>query len=129
MKKLLILAALLAGLLTGMPAFAAMHTSSLSADGTACFSPSMKTVADTWKATVRVYGTWGSGTITWFTRTGTSNDVPETDLTGVASTSTSDEEFNVELGKASYSGTDMKLCGTLAGATNPSLTLELYDNN
>jgi hypothetical protein len=107
---------------------AAMYTDAISVNGTTCLAPSIKTAPTQWTGTVVVYGTWGGGTITWKIKSGASY-IAMTDLTGVAYTSAADDAFDASLGKASQAGTDLQVCAVLAGATGPSLTVELYDNN
>lgn len=79
-------------------------------------------------ATILAYGTWGGGTITYYLSpdNGTTK-VALKDLTGVAVTSTADDNVNTNLGSSDNSPL-LEIWATLAGATNPSLTINVFDN-
>lgn len=129
MKKLLTI--ILAAILIPNISYAAMNTATITADGTTCLTPAIKGTSGKWEATVIAKGTWGSGTITWKVKTGTTY-IAMKDLTGVVYTSTSDDIFDISLGKANKGGsnfTDLEVCAVMAGSTSPSLTFELRDNN
>lgn len=123
MKKILLIIALV---LIAVPCFAKEYSTTFTADATKAVATF--TSGKTWDATVRANGTWGSGTITWYhSLDACSTNVALKDLSGTTVTSTADDMFNVTLGNAH---TKMQyLCATLAGATNPSLTVKVYDNN
>lgn len=88
-----------------------------------------RSMAPHYVGTIIAYGTWGSGTITYYlSPNGGTTKVPLKDLTGTTVTSTADDNVNVQLGNSNVNSTELSVWATLAGATNPSLTVSMYDN-
>ncbi len=88
--------------------------------------------SDKYLATVSIYGTFGSGTVTLFMSpdNGTTKIALIDDLTGVAFSLTAARCFDIEMGTGDGSAgtSEIKLYATLAGATNPSLNITVHDN-
>lgn len=83
-----------------------------------------------WFGTFLAYGTWGSGTITYkISPDGGTTKIALKDASGTSITSTADDNFTINLAGGSTNTDAPKLYVTMAGATNPSVTVVLYDNN
>lgn len=85
----------------------------------------------TWFGTVAVYGTFGSGTITMFMSPdgGTTKVAVTKDNNSVAiGTLNAAAVFNLEFGNGDSNTDKIILYATLAGATNPALTVAVFDN-
>lgn len=105
-------------------------TNTLSADGSVQIASchSRRGVLE-YIATILVNGTWGGGTITFsFSKNGGTTKIPVKDLTGTTVTSTADDNVNISTGTSHINTVELTLWATLAGATNPSLTLDVFDN-
>lgn len=86
----------------------------------------------TYLATFFLHGTFGGGTISWlWSPDGGTTKIPVKDQLGSAITSTAVDGFNVPLGNGScYDNSDApEIYATLAGSTNPALTVGFFDNN
>lgn len=107
-----------------------LFTNTLSADGSVLLGTVHRRRGGyDYLATILVYGTWGSGTITYYlSPNGGTTKIAMKDLSGTTITSTADDNVNVQLGTGHTNTDDLSIWATLAGATNPSLTLKLYDN-
>lgn len=75
--------------------------------------------------TVYVSGTFGSGTVTAFLQADGTNNIPILDAGGTAISLTADGMFNFEA--QSDENYPVKLVITLAGATTPSINLNVYN--
>lgn len=126
MIKYLVIACLV---MFSLPANATQQSKTITADGTYCIGRASNPPAwSKYLATVAVDGTFGSGTISWvITYDGGTTSQAMMDLTGVAATSSADDQFNVELGN--FSRTQPQICAVMAGATNPSVVFRVTDNN
>jgi len=127
MKKLLILALCL----LSFPVFAAQpEPVTITADGTTLIAV-VKRNADreNYKANVYAKGAWGSGTLKlqWSPDGGTTK-IDVTDLTYVVPTLTANGSLPIEFGKPNMTST-VYLYAVLSGATGPSLTVGVIDNN
>lgn len=112
----------------------AKYTTTLAADSTGKYVCNIHKAREywCWFASLVAYGTWGSGTLTWyFSPNNGTTLIPIKDLTDTAVSQTADGGVNVQFGVAN------KLTGTsdepqiwvkLTGSTNPSLTIAVYDN-
>lgn len=107
------------------------YTATVTADGdTYLCTVNKKRSLPIWKATINAYGTWGSGTITFKVSTdGGTTKVPLQDYTGASITLSANGNFNTELGNANTNSGAPKLYATMAGSTNPSVTVDVLDNN
>ena len=76
------------------------------------------------------YGTWGSGTLTlyWSPDAGTTK-IAMTDLSNAAVTSTVNFGIRSSFITGGKNSDKIHLYATLAGSTNPSLTVGFYDND
>jgi len=114
-----------------MPVMAAQTTATLTADGTTCVELKTKslTASAPYFATISAEGTW-SGTLAYnLSYDGGSTSQAVLDGTKVAETATSDETFNMELGRVGYSQTEPQLCMVVSGSTSPSIIVRITDNN
>jgi hypothetical protein len=85
--------------------------------------------ADIWKATVNIFGTFGSGTVALNMSTdGGTTKVAIKNASGSAYTTTAADNFNMELGNGGRYNDDILIYATLSGATNPSITITVHDN-
>ena len=76
--------------------------------------------------TVYLSGGFGSGTVTAFINADGTNDIAIKDAAGVAISLTDDGQFNFE---ANSDPVDpVKLVITVAGSTNPTINVKVYDN-
>jgi len=117
--------------LVSTPVMAAQTTATLTEDGTTCVELRTKslTASAPYFATISADGTW-SGTLAYnLSYDGGTTSQAITDVTGVAETATSDETFNMELGRAAFSQTEPQLCMVVSGATSPSIIVRITDNN
>lgn len=85
---------------------------------------------DFWAALMFAYGTWGSGTLSWYW----SPDNGTTlmffkDLLGGIQTSTANDSFNTTLQTGKNNTDRISAWVALSGATTPSLTVGFYDAN
>lgn len=80
-----------------------------------------------WKGSVRSSGDFGSGTLTiqFSTDSTCTTKYSEKDLTGSEYTATDDDSVNIEFGTSKTAAT--YLCATLAGATAPSVVVQVFD--
>lgn len=126
MKYILILIALLFAQESQAAKF---PTVTFSADGTKVVAVIPRSQG-TWEATVKAFGTWGSGTIAWSQSddSACSSTVALYDQSTppTAVTSTADDMFNVNLGidRDNYT----YLCATLSDSTNPDIDVIVKDN-
>jgi hypothetical protein len=80
-------------------------------------------------ATVFVYGTFGSGTLKLqASPDGGTTKIDLPNLSGTAISVTANGIYNIQLGNGNALGADIILYAVLTGATNPSLTVAIYDN-
>jgi hypothetical protein len=85
--------------------------------------------AQEWFATVYIYGTFGSGTVTLFSSPdGGTTKVPLKDASNTAISATTAGMFNVRLGDGNKNTDAPIIYATLAGSTNPALTVAIFDN-
>lgn len=82
-----------------------------------------------WFATLAAYGTWGGGTLTWyFSPDDGVTLIPIKDLTDTAVSQTANGGVNVQFGVANKPSAQPQIYVKLAGSTNPSITVIIYDN-
>lgn len=83
-----------------------------------------------WEATIFAYGTWGTGTLTWYwSPDGGTTVIAFTDLTDAALSMTTNKSYEVGLCTGSHNSDKIQIYVQLTGATSPSLTVGYYDNN
>lgn len=83
-----------------------------------------------WFGTIIAYGTWGSGTITYkISPDGGTTKIALKDASGNSITSNADDNFTLNLAGGAKNSDAPKLYASLAGSTNASITVALYDNN
>lgn len=83
-----------------------------------------------WFGTFIAYGTWGGGTITYkISPDGGTTKIPLKDASGSSITSNADDNFTINLAAGAKNSDAPKLYVTMAGSTNPAVTVVLYDNN
>ena len=76
------------------------------------------------------HGTWGSGTLTVFwSPNGGTTKIAVTDLTGVAVSATDNFGIRGSFVTGAKNTDQVTLYATLAGSTNPALSVGFYDNN
>lgn len=88
-------------------------------------------VTTEWFANTFVYGTFGSGTVTLFVSPdgGTTKIALKDAISGTAiSVATTAAMNTVRLGSGSTLSDNLIIYATLAGSTNPALTLAIFDN-
>lgn len=82
-----------------------------------------------WFATIVAQGTFGGGTVAWFFSIDQGTTLlPINDLTGVAITQTSNGGVNATFGSGSANGDAPQIYVKLTGATSPSITVAVLDN-
>lgn len=83
-----------------------------------------------WFGTFIAYGTWGSGTVTYkISPDNGVTKIPLKDASGSNITSNADDNFTTNLAGGAKNNDAPKLYVTMAGSTNPSVIVALYDNN
>lgn len=108
----------------------ALYTSTITADGdTKLIDVRLPRGKDKWVASVYIYGTFGSGTATLKA----SPDAGTTKITlkdslGNNIATTAAAVYLVELGGTDKNAFSQGLYLTLSGATNPNLTVRVFDN-
>lgn len=109
----------------------AKYTATITADGdTFICNVNKKRDFEAWRATFIASGTWGSGTITWkISPNGGTTKVPLKDSSGASITSNADDNFDVTLGAGGTNSDCPKIYATMAGSTNPSVSVVVFDNN
>ena len=119
--------ALISVLICGEASAAKFPMVTLTADGTQEIAV-IPRAGGMWEATVITSGDFGSGTLTLHQATTSTCTTTRAlkDSAGTAYSSTDDDTLNIKLGvdKDNYT----YLCATLAGATNPDIDVEVYDN-
>ena len=82
-----------------------------------------------WEATICAQGTFGSGTVALYQSAdaGTTKTIAITDLTSVAVTATANKCFGQVTFSKGYP--PIKVYATMTGATNPSVSIYVFDNN
>lgn len=89
-----------------------------------------KTSLRSWLATFVVSGTFGGGTFKLqISLDGGTTKVDLKDYSGANYSATADDNFNVELGGGNKLSDAPILYGVLSGATSPSITVRIIDNN
>lgn len=84
----------------------------------------------TWNAGVMVYGSFGGGTVGLFiSPDGGTTKIAMYDASGVAITSTANDDYTICFGGGATNSDAPKLYATMSGATAPSVTVAIYDNN
>lgn len=86
--------------------------------------------ATEWFANAYIYGTFGSGTVTLFASPdgGTTKVALKDAISGTAITTAAAAMFTLRLGSGSTNTDNIILYATLAGSTNPALTVAIMDN-
>lgn len=115
----------------------AKYTTSFTADAslTKICNVHMKKGVDQYFATVCIYGTggnnFGSGTVTMFVSPdgGTTKVALKDAISGTAISTTSSAMFTVRLGNGSTNSDNLMLYATVAGSTNPSISVTVADNS
>lgn len=83
-----------------------------------------------WFGTFYASGTWGGGTITYKVSVdGGTTKIPLKDASGASITSNADDNFTTNLTTPAKLSQTTKLYASMAGSTNPSVTVTLDDNN
>ncbi len=83
-----------------------------------------------WQATFFATGTFGSGTVNWLVSPDSgATKVPMYDASGVAYTSTANDDFTATLGGGSTNSDCIQIYATLTGSTAATVTLAVFDNN
>ena len=88
-------------------------------------------VATEWMANTYVYGTFGGGTVTLFASPdgGTTKIALKDSISGNAiSVATTAAMNTIRLASGSHNDDNIIIYATLAGSTNPALTLAIFDN-
>jgi hypothetical protein len=111
----------------------AKYTKTISADTTGTFICNCKKKRDqpSFKYTILGYGTWGSGTLTWYVSPDAGTTlIAMTDLTDAALSMTANKFFDGELGGVSSSINDvLSIWVKMSGSSSPSVIAAVYDNN
>lgn len=112
----------------------AKYTATFSADAslTKLFTLHRRTNATEWFANTFVYGTFGGGTITLFVSPdgGTTKIALKDSISGTAISVASAAAMNsVRLGNGANNNDQLIIYSTLAGSTNPALTVAIFDND
>lgn len=85
--------------------------------------------AEEYFATVLISGTFGSGTVTMFiSPDGGTTKVALKDIGNTAISATAAAMFNIRLGNGATNSDAPILYATLAGSTNPTITVAVFDN-
>lgn len=90
-----------------------------------------RNVAQVWEATSFVYGTFGGGTVTLFVSPdgGTTKVALKDWVSGTAVSVATTAAMNfLRLGNGGTNSDNLILYATLAGSTNPALTVAIFDN-
>lgn len=83
-----------------------------------------------WKAGVIVYGTFSGGTVTlYISPDNGSTLVPMMDASGTPITSTANDNYTTSFGGTAKNNDAAKLYVGITGATTPTITYAIYDNN
>lgn len=87
---------------------------------------------DAWSylATLLAFGTWGGGSLSWqLSPDAGATLLPLKDLSGNALVSNSNDSFNSQFGNTVNNNDSLQIWVTMAGATNPNVTVRIDDNN
>lgn len=105
------------------------HTKNITADSSTLLCSVTKPIGlDRYFATVSVFGTFGSGTVTLqYSPDGGSTKIDVTQ-NGTAVTFTANGGRNVELGFSNKLGEEILLYATMAGSTTPDVDVIVHDN-
>jgi len=110
----------------------AKYTASLVAQNTSVFICNIDKPrhANDWFANVLVTGTFGGGTVTFgYTLDNGVTIVPTfMDGTATATTATSASAFNLRAGSGNNNSDKVQLWAFILAATNPSITINVFDN-
>lgn len=114
-----------------MSKFSVNLTANTGGNGTFVCHCKKKRDNPSYKYTIMAYGTFGSGTLTWYVSPDQGATViAMTDLTDTALSMTSNKMFDGELGGVSSKNSDvLSIYVQLSGSTSPSITAAVYDNN
>jgi len=83
-----------------------------------------------WIGAMLIYGTWGGGTATFYiSPDGGTTKIPWKDVSGNTFAATADDNFTTNWGRGSTNSDMPQIYVGIGGATNPSLTIDCYDNN
>lgn len=83
-----------------------------------------------WMGAMLAYGTWGGGTVTWYiSPDGGTTKIPWKDISGNSYSATADDNFTTNWGRGSTNNDMPQIYVGIGAATNPSITIECYDNN
>lgn len=84
---------------------------------------------DTYKASIHIQGTFGSGTLTLFTSAdGGTTKLAMRDYSRTAYSLTAAEQIDVEFGVGNTAETSIRMYATLTGSTNPDIDIIIHDN-
>lgn len=110
----------------------AKYTKTLTVDGDTAICQIDRRRADTnaWQGSIFAYGVFGSGTVAMkMSPDGGTTKIAMKDFNGTAITGTSAYAFNTQpLGNGSHLGDFITIYASLSGSTNPSITVDLFDN-
>lgn len=85
---------------------------------------------DSWRGLFFAYGTFGGGTVAWqWSPDGGTTKLAMNDFNGNAVVSTANDSFFADMETGDKNNDKVNLYATLTGATSPSLTVGVYDNN
>jgi hypothetical protein len=83
-----------------------------------------------WVATFVPYGAFGGGTVNFLVSPdGGTTKIPLYDASGVAITSTANDNFTVNLGGGTTNSDALQIYVTITGSTGATVTVAVYDNN
>lgn len=83
-----------------------------------------------WTATFFCQGTFGGGTVNWLiSPDGGTTKMPLYDNSGAAITSTTTDNFTVNLGSGTTNSDCPKIYATLAGSAGATVLVSVFDNN
>lgn len=110
------------------------HTATLDQDASVALCEVHRTVGlDIFEATVLVYGTggnnFGSGTVTLqASPDGGTTKINLRDVAGTLVNIVDNDAYNIRLGNGNSLGDSITLYATMAGATSPSVQVDVFDN-
>ncbi len=110
----------------------AKYTKTLIVDGdvAVCQIDRRKVDSNNWQATVFIYGTFGSGTMAIkLSPDGGTTKLATKDWTGTAISTATAALFTTQpVGNGSHLSDFITVYASLSGSTNPSITVDIFDN-
>jgi hypothetical protein len=109
----------------------AKYTATFTADASLTYVCTVNKVRSLteWFATAFIYGTFGSGTLTLHVSPdGGTTKVPLLNTSNTAISATAAAMANIMLGDGGTNSDALMIYATLAGSTNPTLVVSIFDN-